>query len=76
MIQAQVKDDVDYFLDITERDFNAEEITSVEKTVLEAYRWQYIVSGVEHPRFSKILSDMITPSQLKRIQSALGSILQ
>jgi hypothetical protein len=28
--------------------------------VLEAYRWQYIVSGVEDPRFMGILGSMIT----------------
>jgi hypothetical protein len=43
--------------------------------MLKAYRWQYIVSGVEDPRFQQILGDMITPEQGKRIAAALAPIL-
>jgi len=43
--------------------------------VLKAYRWQYIVSGVEDPRFTDILGSMITPQQSARIGSALAPIV-
>jgi hypothetical protein len=43
--------------------------------VLAAYRWQYIVSGVKEPRFSKILGSMITDAQAKRIGDALAPIM-
>jgi hypothetical protein len=43
--------------------------------VLGAYRWQYIVSGVQLPRFQEVLGGMITPAQASRIETALAPIL-
>ena len=45
----------------------AGEVEAVKATVLAAYRWQYIVSGVQLPRFSDLLNGMITPEQGERI---------
>ena len=47
----------------------------VRAGVLKAYRWQYIVSGVEDPRFMDILGSMITPAQADRIGKALAPIV-
>jgi hypothetical protein len=47
----------------------------VEGGLLKAYRWQYIVSGIENPRFARVLLDLVTPAQLERIQAALISIV-
>jgi len=47
----------------------------VRATVLKAYRWQYIVSGVKEPRFQKLLASMITAAQLQRIQQALAPLM-
>jgi hypothetical protein len=43
--------------------------------VLKAYRWQYIISGVEEQRFLKLLHAMITEAQGHRINEALAPIL-
>ncbi len=43
--------------------------------MLAAYRWQYIVSGVQEPRFTAILGAMITEEQGARIGAALAPIL-
>jgi hypothetical protein len=43
--------------------------------VLGAYRWQYIISGVRHPHFGKLLTSMTTSAQMVRIQAALAPIL-
>jgi hypothetical protein len=43
--------------------------------LLAAYRWQYIVSGVEEPRFQDILGSMITEDQAARIGNALAPIM-
>jgi len=43
--------------------------------LLAAYRWQYIVSGVQLPRFREVLGGMITPAQANRIGTALAPIL-
>ena len=47
----------------------------VQAVMLKAYRWQYIVSGVQEPRFSNLLSELTTAEQGERIGNALAPIL-
>ena len=75
LLQMQAAADAAYFLGISGRRFSPGEIERLQAGVLEAYRWQYIVSGVEDPRFMGILGSMITPAQAERIQAALAPIL-
>ena len=42
----------------------------------QAYRWQYIVSGVQDPRFVKTLGSLIDETQSARIGAALIPILR
>jgi hypothetical protein len=66
---------VDYFRHIAEARFTAEQVKEIQAGVLRAYRWQYIVSGAQHPRFMKLLTGMITPAQAERITQALAPIV-
>jgi len=75
MLQLQAGGDVDYFLRNCGRSFTGDEIKRLRAVVLKAYRWQYIVSGVQDSRFMGILGDMITPEQTERIGSALAPIM-
>jgi hypothetical protein len=75
ILQAQSKADANYFLRNVGRTFTAEEATQTEGTLLAAYRWQYIISGVRHPHFGRLLTGMTTPAQMSRIQAALAPIL-
>jgi hypothetical protein len=75
MLQAQAAADTHYFVDVAGRPFDAAEVAAIGETTLRAYRWQYIVSGVSEPRFAKILSELITPEQGKRIGVALAPLL-
>jgi hypothetical protein len=43
--------------------------------MLKAYRWQYIVSGVQDGRFLGALTSMITEAQAERITAALGPLM-
>ena len=43
-------------------------------TVLKAYRWQYIVSGVLEPRFQKAAGVDGHDAQMQRIQDALAPL--
>jgi hypothetical protein len=61
-LQAQSKLDVEYFLSIASRSFGPEEIDRMKSVLLKAYRWQYIFSGVENPRFTKFLGSLVTPA--------------
>jgi len=76
ILQEQSKSDAEYFLKICGRLFTEEQIGSIKSCLLKAYRWQYIFSGVEHPRFQKLLGSLITAAQLLRIAQALSPLAQ
>ena len=75
ILQVQAKADADYFFRICGRTFDATQEQEVRDTMLHAYRWQYIVSGVTDDRFLKILRGMITEAQFGRIGGALAPIM-
>jgi hypothetical protein len=75
LLQAQVKLDVDYFLKVCGRSFSSEQMQRILETVLKAYRWQYIFSGSQNPRFTKMLWGMVTDTQGKRINEALSRLM-
>jgi hypothetical protein len=75
ILQAQSAADTHYFVEICGRPMTAAEVDTVKATVLAAYRWQYIVSGVEIPRFGRLLTGMITPAQWEQITAALAPIM-
>ena len=74
ILQVQAKADAAYFVQQVKRTFSMDEQQAIHATVLGAYRWQYIFSGVQDPRFLAVLGSMITPAQGQRINAALGSI--
>jgi hypothetical protein len=75
LLQLQARADADYFIRVSGGSFSADEAERILAGVLAAYRWQYIVSGVQEPRFSKALASMITGSQATRIGEALAPIM-
>jgi hypothetical protein len=75
ILRIQSDADTHYFVDVCGRPLTAVEVESVNATILAAYRWQYIVSGVQDPRFTQALSGMITNSQMARITDALAPIM-
>lgn len=75
LLQAQADADVEYFLKLCGHRFLASETGQIRATTLKAYRCQYIRSGIEQPRFQEILTKMITPIQVSRINTALAPIL-
>jgi hypothetical protein len=76
ILQAQAMADSAYFASMCGRAFSEGEAQQIRDGVLRAYRWQYIVSGVQHPHFMKLLKSMTTPAQMERIVAALTPILQ
>ena len=75
ILQAQSQADASYFIRNVGRLLTAEEATQIETTLLAAYRWQYIISGVQHPHFGRLLASMTTTAQMSRIQAALAPIV-
>ena len=72
---VQAKADVDYFL-ANVGPLPATEEAAMRDVVLKAYRWQYIVSGAQEPRFGEVLAELVTPAQMQRIGAALGPIVE
>ena len=75
ILQMQAAADIDYFLRVCRRPFDAAQAQKLRDTMLKAYRWQYIVSGVQDERFQKILGGMITDAQMQRVGTALAPIM-
>jgi hypothetical protein len=75
ILQMQARADADYFLAIVGRTFDGSRAEAVHATLLAAYRWQYIVSGVQEPRFLEVLGSMINADQGARINAALAPIV-
>src|SRR5688572_29739722 len=75
ILQAQAAADADYFFAVCRGPYSPEQSRRVREAVLAAYRWQYIVSGVEEPRFQAVLGSLIDAAQGKRIGAAFAPIL-
>jgi hypothetical protein len=74
ILQAQVQADASYFAATCGRTVGEAETRAIEAAFLQAYRWQYIHSGAQHPHFGKVLSSLITHDQGQRIQAALATL--
>jgi len=71
ILQMQSAEDSRYFAETCGRALSPAERDKLETGMLRAYRWQYILSGAQHPHFIKVLTSIITEAQTERIQSAL-----
>jgi len=76
LLQMQSGADAEYFAMHAGRRMGKAEVGAVRAGLLRAYRWQYIVSGVQNERFMTVLGEMLTPAQMQRIVSALEPILK
>jgi len=75
LLQAQSRSDVGYFIRSIGRTVSDEDTLKIESTVLAAYRWQYIISGVQNRHFGRLLTSMTALTQMSRIQAALAPIM-
>jgi hypothetical protein len=76
ILQAQSGADAEYFFRICGRALSENERQRVKDGLLKAYRWQYIVTGVQEPRFASLLGRLVSAPQAERIGTALAPILQ
>jgi hypothetical protein len=75
ILQAQSAADARYLMSMLGRQLGAEEAAKVSSTFLQAYRYQYIVSGLQRTRFPSILFGMLTDAQRARVDAALAPLL-
>ena len=75
ILQVQAQADADYFVLCAGRRYSSAEEAAIHDLLLKAYRWQYIVTGVQEPRFAEVLKALVSPAQMERIGKALSPIL-
>ncbi len=76
VLLAQSQADTRYFLQAVGRRFTPLESRHVASTMLAACRWQFIVSGMQHVHFRRLLSSMTTAEQCARIMTALQPVMR
>ena len=74
ILQNQSTADVEYFTKVCDRFFTDNKVRMIKDGVLKAYRWQYIFSGVEHPRFQKLYQELTNGDQRQRVSAALATL--
>jgi hypothetical protein len=74
LLQLQSKSDAAYFVRHVGRELTSAEQAAVERTMLRAYRFQYVLSGVKSTRFPEILARLIPGQEFQRIEGALAPL--
>lgn len=76
ILQQQAAADARYFMSTSATHFDDQQTAAIAGLFLSAYRWQYISSGIEHTRFTKVLAELTTESQLHKIVTALAPLMR
>lgn len=76
ILQQQAEADAEYFIAASPTAFGEQQKIAIADTFLRAYRWQYLVSGIKHTRFIKVLSALTSEAQMTKIEQALTPLMQ
>lgn len=71
MMQRQAAADAKYFVASIKRPLAPLDAARVQATFVKAYRWQYILAGVQHERFADVLAELANEEQGARIAAGL-----
>ncbi|MDT7838001.1 hypothetical protein N4G63_022685 (plasmid) [Aquabacterium sp. OR-4] len=75
IVQTQAQADAACFEQWIARRLPERERQRLRTVLLQAYRWQYIGSGVRDARFAALLEALTTPVQRQRLQRALAPLM-
>ncbi len=75
ILQQQSLRDAQYFIVTCGRRVPADQAARLADGLLDAYRWQYIGSGVAQPKFRQLLIRMLTTAQWQHLQAALAPLV-
>ncbi len=75
ILQAQMAADAECFEAWIGRHLAERERQRLRTVLLQAYRWQYIGSGLRDARFAALLDTLTTPAQRRRLQVALAPLV-
>lgn len=75
LLEAQSSLDAEYFLAVSDVSLTTGEREKLQTDMLRSYRWQYIFSGVEHPKYQKLLEQLTTEAQRSRLNETLAPLM-
>lgn len=75
LLQQQAALDVRNFETLRGAALGAERREEVSREILRAKRWVFIGSGVTHPRFAELFTEVTTQAQRTRVSRALDGVL-
>jgi len=75
LLRQQVGHDIANLERLLRRSFDARERAELEREVLRAKRWTFVLSGATHPRFQELFGQVATPEQQSRVGAALERIV-
>ena len=75
LLQQQTAHDVDNLARYLDRSFTEAEQEEVTASVLKAKRYTFIESGVTHPNFQEVFTEVTTEAQREKVGAALASLL-
>ena len=75
LLSQQADLDLESLAKATGRKFSEEEKAEIKRSTQRAYRWTFLVSGLEHPNFVQIVSELTErgPAKLEAVAKALSS---
>ena len=76
LLQQQTTHDLANLSRLLGRQFAARETEELRREILRAKRWTFVLSGVTHPRFEELFTEVTTPAQRSRVGLALESLFQ
>jgi hypothetical protein len=71
IVTEQADADATYFADTVGSTLTTAERARTQRLIRAAYRSQFVLSGLEHPRFMPVLSDMLTATQMTRLTTTV-----
>jgi hypothetical protein len=76
LLKEQVERDLSNLTLLLHKSFETREKSELRREILRAKRWTFIQSGVTHPRFEQLFTEVTTPAQRTRVGAALESLFQ
>ena len=76
LLERQTEHDVANLSALIGRSFDAAETDEIRGAVLRAKEWTFLTSGVTHPRFQELFTEVTTAPQRERVAAALQGVLR
>jgi hypothetical protein len=75
LLQQQIDMNIDALAAATGREYTAEEREEIRSETLRAWRWTFLVSGLEHPQVTKLVGEITQegPAKLRAVAQALSA---